>query len=84
MNHLRLFDTFFVFPEMMLLRAWERMCNGFSVGYQTLKLYGPALVTGAWSLPRVGIVGMSDGLDEDEVFQCHASSCGCKMHIDEL
>ena len=82
-NHLRLFDTFFVFPEMMLLRAWERMCNGFSVGYQTLKLYGPALVTGscypdfdwifttvelwAWSLPRVGIVGivgMSDGLDE--------------------
>lgn len=77
----------------------------FSVGYQTLKLYGPALVTGscypdfdwicttvelwAWSSPRVGIVGMSDGLDEDEVFQCQAtehcpSSCGCKMHIDEL
>lgn len=80
----------------------------FSVGYQALKLYGPALVTGvtgscypdvdwicttvelwAWSLPRVGIVGMSDGLDEDEVFQCQAtehcpSSCGCKMHIDEL
>ena len=41
-NHLCLFDTFFVFPEMMLLRAWERMCNVCSVGYQALKLYGPA------------------------------------------
>lgn len=50
-NHLRLFDTFFVFPEMMLLRAWERICNGFSVGDQTLEVNRPG--TSYWLLlPR--------------------------------
>ena len=83
---------------MMLLRAWERMCNVFSVGYQALKLYGPAHPDFDWISTDCRALGLDfaegwdgvmDGMKEDEALQCHAaehcpSSFGCKMHIDEL